>query len=302
MLWFHYTILRLFLIFLKKYAIIFLSCKKGGLLTLKIGELIEYGVFDTAVAFPDKRRSADRLVESFELEYYISANGKSVVNGRAFELSAGTVLCGKPSQVRSSIFDFQCYYIHLVLPDNSPYQALLQSTPDYFQIIDSNAYGRLFESLIRHLLQDGYDPESDFFNARLLELFYYLRRDSQNNLNCPESFDKNRNRFIPQAIDYIRKNFAKHISLADLAQQAGYSPNHFHHVFTSVMGKTPQQYLTEARINHAKLLLVQTDNPLSEIAYECGFSSQSHFSLQFKKSTFSTPGQYRQRNIERYQA
>lgn len=269
---------------------------------MKIGDLIEYGVFDTSVAHPGKKRTADRTVDSFEIEYYISATGKSVVNGRAFELSPGTVLCGKPGQVRSSIFDFQCYYIHLVLPDTSPYKTLLENTPDYFQIIDSDAYGHLFESLIHHLLEHGYDPESDFFNARLLELFYYLKKDSQNNLNCPESFDKNRNRFIPQAMEYIRENFARHLTLEELARLAGYSPNYFHHVFSTVMGKTPQQYLTEERIKHAKLLLVQTDKTLSEIAYECGFSSQSHFSRQFKASTFSTPGQYRQRNIERYQA
>ena len=269
---------------------------------MKIGELIEYGVFDTEVMFPGKKRTADRTAESFEIEYYISATGKSVVNGRAYELSPGTLLCGKPGQIRSSIVDFRCYYIHLVLPDDSPYTKLLQNTPDFFQIIDSEAYGRLFESLITHLFDDGYDPESDFFNARLLELFYYIRRDSQNNLNCPESFDKNRNRFIPQAMGFIRENYAKQITLTDLAERAGYSPNYFHHVFSSVMGKTPQEYLTEERIRNAKLLLVQTDKTLSEIAYECGFSSQSHFNRQFKKLTFSTPGQYRQRNIDNYQA
>jgi len=269
---------------------------------MKIGELIEYGVFDTAVMFPGKKRTADRPVESFEIEYYISATGKAVVNERAYDLSPGTLLCGKPGQTRSSIVDFRCYYIHLVLPDDSPYMGLLQNAPDFFQIIDSAAYGRLFESLITHLLDGGYDPESDFFNARLLELFYYIRCDSQNNLNCPESFDKNRNRFIPQATEFIRENFSRQITLSNLAERAGYSPNYFHHVFSSVMGKTPQEYLTEERIRNAKRLLVQSDKSLSEIAYECGFSSQSHFSRQFKKHTFSTPGQYRQQNIDNYQA
>lgn len=267
---------------------------------MKIGELIEYGVFDTSVAFPGKRRTVGRVADSFEIEYYISASGKAIVNGRTFEIAPGTVLCAKPGQTRASIFDFQCYYIHLVLPNDSPYKALLEQTPDYFQILDYDAYGRLFESLIVYLLEEGYDPESDFFNAKLLELFYYLKKDSRNNLNCPEHFDKNRNRFIPKTLEYIRENFAQRLTLEELARRTGYSPNYFHHVFTTVMGKTPQQCLLEERIKRAKILLVQTDKTLSEIAYECGFSSQSHFSLQFKKQTYSTPGQFRQRNIDRY--
>ena len=66
------------------------------------------------------------------------------------------------------------------------------------------------------------------------------------------------------------------------------------------MGKTPQQYLLEERIRRAKLLLVQTEKTISEIAYECGFASQSHFSLRFKQAAYCTPGEYRQRSIERY--
>jgi len=41
------------------------------------------------------------------------------------------------------------------------------------------------------------------------------------------------------------------------------------------------------------VLLVQSDKTISEIAYECGFASQSHFSLRFKEVTFCTPGEYR---------
>ncbi len=262
---------------------------------MKLAMLEEYGLFDTDTAFPGKKRSAERQIDCFEIEYFLSATGKALVNGRAYEISPGTVLCAKPGQTRSSILGFSCYYIHFKLPEDSPYRKMLESCPDYYQILDYDAYGHLFESLCNHLLSEGYHPESDFVNARLLELFYYLDRDRENNLNCSETFDKMQNRFLPKALRLIREEYAKPLTLKDLAAAVGYSPNHFHHVFCEVMKKTPRRYLLEERIKHAKLLLAQSEKSFSEIAYECGFSSQSHFCMQFKKITFCTPGEFRRR-------
>jgi len=267
---------------------------------MRICELHNYGVFDTNIARPGKKRSSVRDVELFEIEYYITASGKAIINDRNYDMIPGTLLCAKPGQRRSSIFPFRCYYLHIGVPEDSPYYSLLKQCPDFYQIIDTQIYSQIFKSLIDHLLLEGYNAESDYINAKLLELFYYLHRDSQNNQNCPEQFDKIRYRFIPQVLDYIRQNYQKPIALKDMASLAGYSPNYFHNVFRSVMGKTPQDYLMEERLRQAKRLLVQTEKTLSEIAYECGFSSQSHLCARFKQSVFCTPGEYRQRNMDSY--
>lgn len=267
---------------------------------MKLCNLINYGVFNTNLHFPGKKQTVERDVLCFELEYFFSTTGKAIVDGRAYELSPGTLLCAKPGQTRMSLLGFQCYFLHLTFDGDSPYKTMLEETPAYFQIVDRDVYGALFESLITHLLNEGYDPESDFVNARLLELFYYLRRDSESNRNCPEQFDKTRYRFLPQAVRLIREQYSRKITLQEMADAVGYSPNYFHQVFTSVIGKTPQQFLLEERIRQSKLLLAQSEKTLSQIAYECGFSSQSHFSMQFKRITLSTPGQYRRSCMGRY--
>lgn len=268
---------------------------------MKICELCKYGVFDTNIARPGKKRSAIRCTELFEIEYYITASGKAIINDRTHEIAPGTLLCAKPGQKRSSVFPFRCYFLHIRLSKDSPYRQLLENLPDFYQIIDSHIYNKIFKSLIDHLLREGYNPESDFINAKLLELFYYLQRDSQNNRNCLDQFDNNRYRFIPQVLEYIHQNYQKQITLADMASLAGYSPNYFHNVFRRVMGITPQEYLMEQRLQQAKWLLVHTENSLSQIAYECGFSSQSHLCSRFKRYVFCTPGEYRKQNMERYQ-
>lgn len=267
---------------------------------MKICNLLTYGVFDTNLARAGKKRSVARTTLLFEIEYYISSSGTATINDRTYDIAPGTLLCVKPGQKRSSVFPFRCYYLHIELPADSPYFELLMQAPDFYQIIDRHTYTGIFESLIAHLLQEGYNCESDFVNAKLLELFYHLKNDSQNNRNCLEHFETNQYHFIPYVLEYMQLNFHRQITLTELADIAGYSPNYFHHVFRKVMGLTPQEFLMEERVQKAKLLLIKTDKTLSEIAYECGFCSQSHLCARFKRKVFCTPGEYRQQNMNRY--
>ena len=98
----------------------------------------------------------------------------------------------------------------------------------------------------------------------------------------------------------MRSRFDEKITLRTLADLTGYTPNYFHRLFTEIMGTTPQKYLTDIRIGHAKNLLAGTQKSLSEIAYECGFSSQSHFNTQFRKATLLTPYEYRKSKVSEY--
>jgi AraC-like DNA-binding protein len=55
----------------------------------------------------------------------------------------------------------------------------------------------------------------------------------------------------------------------------------------------PHQFMTSRRVERAKELLLRTDHSLAEIALEVGFSSQAHFTDQFRRATGSTPHRYR---------
>jgi len=277
---------------------------EGGDEGLDICKIEEYGVFDTSNAFPGWKKSAGRVLTRYEIELYTSDSGRTTLDGRTYDITAGTLLCARPGQVRASIFDFRCCYLHLSFPDPSPYRELLDSVPDFYHIIDRDAYGRLFEDLTKYLIASGEDADADYVNAKLLELFFYLRKDAQRNRNYLEHTQKKKQSpaFIPKAIEFMKANYPHDLTLSDIAAVTGYSPNYFHHVFTAVMGRTPLQYLQDVRIRHAKYLLVQSAKSLAEIAYECGFSSQSYFTEQFRRVTYSTPGQYRRRSMQGYQS
>ncbi|WP_375749115.1 helix-turn-helix domain-containing protein [Vibrio sp. HN007] len=93
--------------------------------------------------------------------------------------------------------------------------------------------------------------------------------------------------------DFIAANLSTPFSLNDLSALANLSEFHFARMFKTSFGCTPHQYVLNQRIEMVKQQLQFSSKPLAEVALSCGFSSQQHLSLQFKKRVGITPSQYR---------
>ena len=100
-------------------------------------------------------------------------------------------------------------------------------------------------------------------------------------------------RQLSRVVDYIDAYLDKNIKLADLARLINISPFHFSRLFKQSIGMTPHKYLSQQRVERAKQLLKESDRSIVDIALECGFSSHSHLSKQFRQITGMTPKAYR---------
>ena len=99
---------------------------------------------------------------------------------------------------------------------------------------------------------------------------------------------------LRRAKEFINEHLEEDISLAEVAEAVGFSQFHFARAFRKSTGLTPQQYLTQQRINRAKELLTKGDLPLVEVSIQAGFKNQSHFTTLFRKFTALTPKAFRQ--------
>ena len=78
---------------------------------------------------------------------------------------------------------------------------------------------------------------------------------------------------------YIDEHFHQPIDLDRLSREACLSRYHFHRLFTRIYRKTPHRYLTQKRIEQARLWLSDEDLSVSEICNNVGFESLGSFSL-----------------------
>lgn len=92
---------------------------------------------------------------------------------------------------------------------------------------------------------------------------------------------------------YMDKNMANtELTVDSFAQDMGMSRSVFYLNMKRVFGVTPNNFMQDARIAHAKELLKAHSGNISEVAYKCGFSDPKYFSRCFKKATGVTPSEY----------
>ena len=98
---------------------------------------------------------------------------------------------------------------------------------------------------------------------------------------------------LKSAIDYIRSHLDAQLSLENIAAELNLSHYYFCALFKQSMGISPWQYVIRQRVERAKELLKNRELSISEVAFSCGFSSQSHLNKHFRSATGIAPGTYR---------
>lgn len=107
---------------------------------------------------------------------------------------------------------------------------------------------------------------------------------------------------INDVIQYVAENFQKDISLGKAADIANMQKSAFCRYFKRRTKKRFMEFVNETRLKHAQKLLVETDNNILEIAYECGYESASYFYRVFKHYNKLSPVNYRKNIHSRYTA
>jgi AraC-like DNA-binding protein len=103
---------------------------------------------------------------------------------------------------------------------------------------------------------------------------------------------------IRQARTILDENFDKHITIPQLARQAGINEAKLKEGFREIYGRSVHTYLLQLRLEKAKQLLLTTELSITEITYEIGYSHVTHFTTLFKKEQGITPSEWRKKAKE----
>ncbi len=96
---------------------------------------------------------------------------------------------------------------------------------------------------------------------------------------------------IQRAVALIEANFTSRLTRKEMARTAGMSESYFSYLFSRQFRLSPHQYLVRCRLQHARKLLLMRKKELSivDIACECGFADQAHFTRHFRRAYGVTP-------------
>jgi AraC-like DNA-binding protein len=101
-------------------------------------------------------------------------------------------------------------------------------------------------------------------------------------------------RRLRRSVEFMHDNFARELSLGEIAEAAYLSEFHFARLFKRLTGVTPHAYLASLRIEHARRLLAETDLSVAEVGERVGYQSASHFGKVFRQLAGETPTAFRE--------
>ncbi|WLQ13923.1 helix-turn-helix domain-containing protein [Hahella aquimaris] len=99
-------------------------------------------------------------------------------------------------------------------------------------------------------------------------------------------------------VEFINSNYRTPITIADVADGVGLHKNFAMSVFKKAVGMSVLEYLTDLRVNHARRLLLYSQDQVIEIAFASGFSSVTRFYEVFAKYFNESPLKYRKQHAD----
>lgn len=142
--------------------------------------------------------------------------------------------------------------------------------------------------IIEYLIQN--DGNMPLCIPKILELFRILSQytDVRRDTNPRSQF---RGTSLQDIINWTNENYARRITIEEVANMAGYSKYYFCSHFKAITGMTYMNFLNSVRISHACLMLCNGDS-VQTVCRNTGFENTSHFIQMFKRIQHITPHQY----------
>ena len=160
---------------------------------------------------------------------------------------------------------------------------------------DNSHYYELKECVLEII--STYSKHENFFELKikseLYRLFFVLFKHFFECRSGDTVIKDSTTRNIKIILDYISENYAKPITIDELAEKVDLSKHYFMRFFKKYMGTTCIEYINDYRLNIAANLLVTTRMQITEVAVSIGITNLSYFNRILRKKYNMTPKEYR---------
>ncbi len=215
----------------------------------------------------------------YEILYYLEGKGHLHTSSGDFPFSPGTIIIIPPDTLHGSVSENG---FKLIAIDSDFENMLSFSSP----AVTSDTQGRDGEALATMIYRNRINDD-DYLSSLIYAFLRFILRNS-----TPEN---TLTRAVRKIANEISENFFdSNFSPSTLLNESGYAEDYIRAHFKKIIGKTPNDFLTALRINHALYLIeIYKDTlPLSEVSERCGYVDYVYFSKKFKAQTGKSPKEY----------
>lgn len=216
---------------------------------------------------------------SFEITFYPSSSVTLTTNEKSYHICPGNILIIPPDTLHSSHSNTELDGIYIggnfnqlfhikepvVISDN-----IFEEGKQLVMMIYNNRFGN-----------------KEYLSSLCDSLTHFLAT----NMNFEDNISKS---VMDIVSEITRRSYEWDINLTDLLRSSGYAEDYIRSQFKKITGKTPVEFLTHIRIEHACFLIETYGNtiPLSQIAEKCGYIDYVYFSRKFKQIIGISPRKF----------
>ena len=245
--------------------------------------------------FPNEDIVPLHYAETIEILLCDQLSGEIVIDSRHFQLGGQQLFVIPPYTVHSNnirpgigtMYVFKIHFAQLAHYLNAEHIFQLLGTSVDQLRYDCPAFDEVLAVAAQLLEHDG---NLGRCLPHLIDLFRILARHTEPR-RAAAGHDRFRDSSLQELIRWTNENYARKITIDEVARMTGYSKYHFCSRFKSLTGMTYLNYLNSVRVSYACLLL-QRGESVQAVCRATGFENVSYFIQMFKKIQHVTPHQY----------
>ena len=161
------------------------------------------------------------------------------------------------------------------------------------EIAEQNVVEDILNSIMNEMekRKSGYEG---IVKVRLIELLIFIiRKLDEKDVQTSCHDDEPQSQKVQEIVDYISTHYSESISLDSLSEKFYISKYYLCHIFKKIMSFTVEEYIKTNRMMHAKKLLLESKNSITQIAEATGYESVTNFGKVFKHYMGKRPMEYR---------
>ena len=247
----------------------------------------------------------------YEILFLLAPNASHLIEGVPYNIRSGDFVLLAPSVMHKSVYykgePSKRVIIDFMYPLDNPdtaeaYKEILtpfdNDIPIYrFDFEDQKRLTDILNNLFTFSKEHKYygNPADEFYiHTKFQEFLYTLYELKDKNQYKNEQSYSSIEQKMYEVSSYIHAHYDEDISLETLSENFFISSSYLSREFKQVTGFNLSNYIQLTRIKNAQYRLVSSNDKISIIAQECGFSSFSQFNRVFNKIAGTSPREYRQ--------